>query len=534
MSIKKKKKALQKKVEYGNLENKNALIWTRVSTEEQKNNNYSLDNQKHLCNEFAKRSGINIAGYRGETNESGATDRELFNEMVKEVLNRTDVNIVIVAWYDRFSREGLEGIVAKETIRKAGKFVISATEAVDPDTSSGRFMENIMFLMAEMNNQDRKDKFHNGRVGCIRRGDWHEKLPRGFNREKIDKDHIITVNQEGELIRKAFMWKAYENIKDTEILKRLEAQGLKLSKQGLSFIFHNPFYCGKIVHLFNDYEPKKGNQEILIPEEVFNIVNSIKTNNGYIQDKNNPNYFLSNFILCSNCNLHFSGYQREKKSGAIYHYYKCNIKGCQCNTNLNVMHNKFREILHTYSIPDELIPIWNKTLTKVFNEQNKENLKLKTELEKRLIDCETQINDVSLRHGLNKINEKVYNVTVDKLEGDKAILVEELERVKNITSNLSEYVSDSTLICSNIGNLWDKSDSNMKRKIQKLVFPNDIIFDKEIDGYRTQNENKVFGLFRRFSTSWSDTKKTNQNFLSDLSNEVEHTRLELVTFRLPV
>ncbi len=534
MRSKKKKKILQKKVEYGNLKNKNALIWTRVSTEEQRKNNYSLENQKNLCNEFAKREGINILGYRGETNESGESDRELFNQMIKEALKRTDINIVLVAWYDRFSREGAEGIVSKEMLKKSGKFVISATEPVDPDTSSGGFMENILLLMAKMNNQDRKDKFHKGRLGCIRRGDWHEKLPIGFNRIKIDKDLIITVNKDGELIRKAFMWKAYENITDTEILRRLEVQGLVINKQRLSDIFHNPFYCGKIVHLFNDYEPKKGNQAVLIPEEIFNIVNDIKTNYGYVQDRTNPTYLLNNFILCSECNSHFSGYQREKKSGAIYHYYKCNTKGCKCNTNLNIMHGKFQELLHSYSIPSELIPIWNKILTKAFNEQNKENLKLKTELEKRLIECETQIKDVNLRFGLNNINSEVYNITIDKLKGDKAVLVEELERIKTITSNLSEYVNDSTLICSNIGNLWEKSDSNMKKKIQKLVFPKDIIFDKETRKYRTQNENKIFGLLGRISASWSETKKTNQIKNLDLSAVVEITGLEPVTSTLPV
>lgn len=539
MSIKRKKKKLREKVEYGDLTTKNALIWTRVSTEDQKNGNYSLENQKYLCTEFAKRAGINIVGYRGETNESGAKDRELFGEMVKEVLNRTDINIVIVAWYDRFSREGLDGIVSKEAIRKAGKFVISATETVDLDTSGGRFMENIFFLMAKMNNEDRKDKFHNGRVGCIRRGDWHETLPIGFDRIKIDKDHIITVNKEGELIRKAFMWKAYENITDTEIIRRLEAQGLKISKQKLSFIFHNPFYCGKIVHLFNDYEPKPGNQEVLIPEEVFNIVNGIKTNSGYVQDRSNPTYILNNFIKCPQCSKgtsinHFTGYPREKKSGAIYHYYKCNTKGCKCNTNLGVMHHKFQELLYSYSIPEELIPVWNKVLTKVFNEQNKENQKLKTEFEKRLLECETQINDLNLRYGLNKINEEVYNITISKLKGDEANYREELERVATIVSNSSEYVSDATLTCSNIGAFWEQSDSNMKRKIQKLVYPSGIFYDKEIEEYRTDGENKVFEVFRKISGTYKGRIKTDNPFLVELSDVVEHTGLEPVTYRLPV
>ena len=87
--------------------------------------------------------------------------------------------------------------------------------------------------------------------------------------------------------------------------------------------------------------------------------------------------------------------------------------------------------------------MWNRNLAKVFNEQSKENLKLKTELEKRLVECETQIKDLNLRFGLNNINAEVYNITIGKLKGEKATLVEELERVETIASNLVEYAGDS-------------------------------------------------------------------------------------------
>ena len=41
-----KKRQKNKVVEYAKLEHKVAALWTRVSTERQENDNYSLDNQK--------------------------------------------------------------------------------------------------------------------------------------------------------------------------------------------------------------------------------------------------------------------------------------------------------------------------------------------------------------------------------------------------------------------------------------------------------------------------------------------------------
>ena len=534
---KKKKKELQKQVvEFGALTTKKAFVWTRVSSEDQKKKNNSLETQRDLCDEYAKREGIEIVAYYGNTNESGEKARILFHGMIKDALANPEINIILVAWYDRFSREGAEGILSKELLKKEGKYVISATEPLDPDSFTGAFMEDFLLLIANVNNKDRKDKFHKGRVNCVKRGDWYNKLPLGFNRKKIDKKHIITVNETGELLRKAFMWKAYEKITDAEILKRLEAQGLKLTKQALSFIFHNPFYCGKIVHQFTDYEAVKGNQEELVSEEIFNIVNGIKTHNGYIQDRTNPVYLLNNFILCSKCgsNLHYSGYHRIKKTGAIYHYYKCNTKGCKCNRTLNFMHNKFNDVLYSYSISEELAPILAKVFIKVFNDQNKSNAELKDQVEKGLTKCKSQINDVNLKYGLGTISEEVYNITIDKLKEDKRVLEEEMKRVQNIFSNSVDFIQRSVVMCSNIGELWENSSYNMCKKIQNLVYPKGIIFDPEKEEYRTQNENKVFELMGRISSKYDEIKKTNQDKKSDLSNVVEHIGLEPITFRLPV
>jgi len=49
----------------------NCVIYTRVSTKEQADNNMSLDTQRKACEGFAKRQGYNIPGYFGGTYESG-------------------------------------------------------------------------------------------------------------------------------------------------------------------------------------------------------------------------------------------------------------------------------------------------------------------------------------------------------------------------------------------------------------------------------------------------------------------------------
>jgi DNA invertase Pin-like site-specific DNA recombinase len=61
----------------------NCVIYTRVSTKEQADNNMSLQTQRRYCDQFANKSAYNIMGYFGGTYESAKTDeRKEFNTML--------------------------------------------------------------------------------------------------------------------------------------------------------------------------------------------------------------------------------------------------------------------------------------------------------------------------------------------------------------------------------------------------------------------------------------------------------------------
>jgi hypothetical protein len=76
--------------------------------------------------------------------------------------------------------------------------------------------------------------------------------------------------------------------------------------------------------------------------------------------------------------------------------------------------------------------------------------------------------------------------------------------------NLSNFEKRIPLIIatsSNISNLWHQADLETKRKIQNLVFPNGIYWDKEIGNYRTISRNKFFDLMDKYSLSYGNKKE---------------------------
>ena len=519
-------KAKKEKVkEFSQLKEKVAVVWTRVSTKEQAENNNSLDVQVKECEAYAQKKNIKIVEYFGGTNESAKKEGVLFKKMITKVSMMKEVNIILVSHFDRFSRAGEEGMLTKKILKSKGVFVVSATQPTDPDSVSGEFMENILFLVSKFENNLRKDKCEAGMRESLERGDWYSKPPLGFDKFIENGKRVIKVNATGELLRKAFYWKA-EGCSNVEILQRLKALGLKLYKQRLTEIFHNPFYCGKIKHAFLDGEIVKGNQEVLVSEEIFNKVNGIESNIGYTHAAETPMYPLKRHIICANCGCYMTGYEVKSKG---CHYYKCNTAGCKSNQNRNKIHDSYTNLLSEYVVPKELTPIFQKVLSKVFKEKNVGQSQLHKELSKKFTECENKIKDVNLKYGLGKIPTESYETTIDSLKEEKAGIESELGKAQENLSNLEQFIDKSIQLSCNLDSLWKTSSFQIQQKLQNLLFPKGVEYFKENNNYRTKNENAVFSIFRELSAIYKNDEIKKESSKGDSLRLVAGIGLEPMT-----
>ena len=289
---------------------------------------------------------------------------------------------------------------------------------------------------------------------CLRKGNWFSKPPLGYNKVKVEKDHILTVNETGRILRNAFIWKATEGIGDIEIVQRLKELGLSIDRKHLNKILHNPFYCGYIQHSLLGDEIIKGNQEILIDEATFNKVNGI-SNTGYEHKKITEPFPLKRHIICSDCGGYLTGYTVKARGKD---YYKCNKKGCKSNHSTEKLHQKYINLLNEYNIPDEYIPILTDVLRKVFEEYNQNKGETKKVLLKRKTECENQINAVKVRLGLGEINSEIYTATMGELNSRLAEVKRGLEDAGKNLSNMMKYINQTIEMSCKLGSLWNDSN----------------------------------------------------------------------------
>lgn len=330
------------------------VIYTRVSTKDQADNNMSLTTQKKLCEQFCEKNNFEIIGYFGGTYESAKNDeRKEFNNMLSFIKkSRVDISYIIVYSIDRFSRSGANAIYIKEQLKKQGVAVQSVSQPIDTNTASGSLQQNIQLVFSEYDNQLRRDKCITGLKEAMLRGEWCQHAPIGYDHIKKNGKKMIVPNEKAKWIKQVFEWKAIEGITNEEIITRLNKKGIKMYSQFLHKILKNPFYCGFLSHNLLEGKLVPGNHEPIVSQELFMRAHEIKSGNsgGYTISCANDNIPLKRFMKCEYCGCFMRGYLAYKNKK---YYYKCNTKGCSNNMRADEIHKSFKKKLSKYNLSPE-------------------------------------------------------------------------------------------------------------------------------------------------------------------------------------
>ena len=504
-----------------------AAIWTRVSSADQYKTNCSIETQLEGCRNYCNRNNIRIKHEFGGENESAKEAGDLFMEMIGEVLNDPEYNTIIVYDFDRFSRNSDDGIYYKTKVKKNGINVISVNQPIDANNILASQLENFLIILADIDNAMRRHKCYNGMVSCINRGEWFSRPPIGYDTKKVDKHHIITVNEKGKILKRAFEWIANEpSITQFEIQSRLKAQGLDLPKQTLSSCLHNSFYCGRLEHQYlntdtpNIKYDRHGNpyimgvQEPLISEELFEKVQDVLdgNRNHYEQATETPKFPLKKHLYCAKDHRLLTGYTTKGND-----YYKCGMKGCKTNVSATIVHDQFKNILDRYIIPSEISTIFAKVLERKFQEKEGADVEAARNIKKKLETLKTKLKTVNRRYALDEIEKDVYDDVKKDLLMEINATEHELRQSEAKLSNLSKYVGNSITIASKLGSYWNKMDYKLCQMIQKMAFPQGILWDGERKALRTDGENIFLSELSKLQHLTLDEGIKKQDTQSDVS-----------------
>ena len=488
------------------------VIWTRVSTEKQEKNGGSLDYQRQLCEQYAREHGLQIVGYFGGTHESAKVPGALFKEMIRSVKKDLSIGKILCSEFDRFSRNAPQAIGIIRELYDLGVPVCSVKQGFQTDTKDNIMIASNLLLMATWDNDKRADKFYSGRKHCYESGAYTGVLPIGYTR--IDpKTGIRTkslnsycyLDEQGKKIKLAFRWKL-QGYTNGQILDMLNKMGLVITKQTLNHIYNNPFYAGKIRSKMLDEGMKDGKIEKVVSYEDWLKVQKIMSDRSgkYTHKKKVENAPLKGYVICSCCGKPLTAYMQKG-----YWYYKCNTKGCKFNMSANKMHNKYQDMLKLFDVPKELCVIYEDMINKMLKVCNEEQVQRARLLKKERTEIEKKINTCKTRYALGEIEADIYTAAVKGFEDKLKVIDSDLEQHGEILSNYEKRLEDIFLICSNTSSWWYNADLETKKRLQKLVFPHGIFYDREKGDYRTSDRNVVFDIIDKLSGNYKQKNEGN-------------------------
>lgn len=485
----------------------NCVIYTRVSTKEQADNNMSLETQKKACEQFALKSHYSILGYFGGTYESAQTDeRKEFNRMLHFVKkSKEKISYIMVYSVDRFSRTGGNAIYIAGQLKKEGVMVLAVTQPTDTTTPSGSLQQNIQFIFSEYDNQLRKEKCMAGVKEALLRGEWCHTTPIGYDKVEINGEKRLVVNEKGKLIRKAFLWKANEELGTEEIRRKLAAMGLKLYPQKLAYILRNPFYCGLMAHDALEGKLAEGKHEKMISKEVFLKVNNIisKRTHGYTVKHENEAIPLKGFLKCDHCHTNLPGYIVKKKN---LWYYKCRTKGCSNNKSAKELHELFKGILDKMTMNDKYKELIKAQMIKTYKKLNKENEENMGQIIRQLNEVNAKLERLEERYVLEEITQNMFLKYQSKFKSEVIEIRQKLEKSSVQVSNLEHCVDKVLDYSVNLREMWGSAGYKEMQELQYMIFPQGLYYNKKMNTCRTPEIKSSFLWITQQSQAISGNK----------------------------
>jgi site-specific DNA recombinase len=532
---------------------KTAVIYARVSTEDQAENGTSLDSQIERCKRYARENGAIVVQEYQESMSAARWDRPMLTE-ARELIRSGQADMLIAYSPDRLARDvtHLSLLFNEITKRKAELHTVTMPIEASPMGKAalqmaGVFGEMERAMITERSKRGKEQRARSGHVigsNYVPYGYQHVKDERGLGRFEI-------IEEEAEWVR--WMFDAVlRGLSLYAIGQKMSTLGAKTKRGGATWrkhviadILHNPMYYGEYhwnkkrtvepknprkprgKRLNTSWEAKDETEHIVIPcpaivdRETWDAVQLRLTENLQKHARNvKHNYLLRGMIKCTYCGRLYGG-----QGGGRYPYYTCRGKnpeywrgrGEPCKNkvrNARLLDSLvWEQVCKVMTNPDAILALMSDP-----NNVTSEIERLNTELSA----CNTRGDDLKRR--MNNLLDLVLNGDISRetfrerklqLEkeqraadelGDKICL-----EIANLNSSVltpevakslvEEFTAYSELVTVTGGaphfNLLDEFNFNWCRKIiEKLKV------EVEVDGERTILRGTISDLLLNLDPEW--------------------------------
>ncbi len=342
-----------------------AVLYARVSSDEQEKEGFSVPAQLKLLREYALSEGIEIVEEFIDVESAKVPGRPNFNRMIEFIAGEAKKSdgsdrcrIILVEKTDRLYRNVKDWVTVDDLDVEI--HFVKENEILSPEAhSSAKFMHGIRVLMAKNYVDNLGEEVKKGMREKAEQGIWPSGAPEGYrNVEGPNGKKIIEPDPDtASIVTKIFEWYGTGNHSMEDVGKMALDAGMVRKRAGnvravIHHMLKNPIYYGDFKFKGKMY---RGIHTPLVTRELWDRVQEVREQRRTRKRRRTKRSFaFSRLISCGHCGCALAG---EMKKGK-YVYYRCTHYHGKCPEKYvreEVLEEKFTEILRSLQFDDEVL-----------------------------------------------------------------------------------------------------------------------------------------------------------------------------------
>lgn len=485
-------------------------IYVRVSTDDQKDNGYSIDSQLRMIKEYCERNNyIIVSTY----NDAGYSGKDLMRPEMQRLLQdikSKKLDKLVAIKVDRLTRNNFDGFWLLNYCEEHDVKIELILEPYDVSTANGEMIFGMNLVFGQRERKEIGARTKRAMEEMALEHIHPSKAPYGYIRNK-ETGHLEIEPIEAQVVKEIFdLCKKGHSTRNIATIMKDNNAYLKQGKWASDRVYKiltNSVYIG----IFEYGKYKRKPQDILrvenycepiIDKKVWNLTRA------NLEKNKHPNYgehihLFTNLIKCPECGNILSStisYKKDKNNNRIeYYHVTCKNPNCK-NKGLHYSSDKIEKKLgrildeltrYMYEHKSELITS-NTSKSKEINDIEKALIKLKNK-EKKLVDLyiSSNLNVDAINTKNEMIKKEILKLENKKkqIDPDNSNKEYTLELIKKLDC---EMKNDDVIFHNKLGLsfVWDSLNRKAKKEILNRLIKNiEISRDKN---YNIEIENIKF------------------------------------------
>lgn len=507
-----------------------AILYIRVSTDEQAEKGYSLKHQEERLRQYCQHQHIEVIAVYKDDHSAKTFERPEFTKLLAFLKkNRACADLLLFLKWDRFSRNAGDAYAMINQLNKMGVEPQGIEQPLDLNVPENKIMLAFYLAAPEVENDRRSLNTIAGMRRAMKDGRHVTLAPRGYRNARNEFNRpIIEPNKDAVHVEWAFNEVAKGIDTVMSVWKAVAKRGFKISKNQFWNMLRNPIYCGQIfIPAYKDEAECTipAMHDPIISEELYDEVQMILSGRKRKFPAKNTlkeELPLRGFLECRKCGARLTG-SASKGNGGRYFYYHCS-NGCNERFKAEEANNVFISELERVSFSKGGIKVFKKILTDYSKKSNKDQ-----SVSKEQIDAEIEKNRQRIENAQQlmldgQLEPSDYKEIKNRFEKVITELNNKKRELSSLDFNLSEYLTASLEIVENLPKYFARADLKAKQQLIGSICPEKLIFEN--NSYRTARVNEVLAMICTADKGCSSSKKKLAPVFGSQSNQVPKTGFE--------